>query len=114
MLDLRVYGEGDAAQDQCHHDDPDHGQRSSTPASKAVGSQLVGPDELGHDALGETEAVIASLREQRVGPIQPQELDLIGIGESLELARVAVRQQRERMRSPALGTEAVRVHLDGA
>ena len=63
VLDLRVQGDGDAAQEQCHDDDPDRGQHPSTPASTAVGSKIPGPHELGDDALGEAEAPIAAVGE---------------------------------------------------
>jgi hypothetical protein len=63
VLDLRVHGDCDAAQEQCHDDDPDRGQHPSTPASPAVGSEIVCPHELGDDALGEAEAPIAAVGE---------------------------------------------------
>jgi hypothetical protein len=38
VLDLRVHGDCDAAQKQCHDDDPDRGQHPSTPTYLAGGS----------------------------------------------------------------------------
>jgi hypothetical protein len=63
VLDLRVHGDCDAAQEQCHDDDPDRGQHPSTPASPAVVSQSIRTHELGDDAVGETEAPMAAVGE---------------------------------------------------
>ena len=62
VLDLRVHGDCDTAQEQCHDDDPDRGQHPSTPASPALGSEILSP-QLGDDALGEAEAPIAAVGE---------------------------------------------------